>query len=274
MSIGGINANYSLTTKTPTANSGQNARPTFAHNHTWSSIGDMTNAWKKYTQEWSAYYSTAFAGSGANGDGKITQEELSDLLQSEFGGMGVKFTDSAVDEQNPSAGKFEVFIDETTRQKMANDPEYRAKVMGVIQSEMGGTGGYSVQGAGGVINDRTTGLSMNMIEGGPIYEGVPHSAGGTSTGGGIVSYTKSESGAKGKSMMELIMERLEKKREEKKEAERKEEAKKTREDLLEISVEAKAKIATLNETQATETEGATIEPDESDTLGNGLNVLA
>lgn len=274
MSIGGFNASYTMMTNAAAANSGQSARPSFAHNHTWSSIGDMTNAWKSYTQEWSSYYSGEFAGSGSEGDGKITQEELSELLQSEFGGMGVRFTDSAVDESNPAAGKFEVYIDDTTRGKMADDPEYRAKVMAVIQSEMAGSGGYSVDTGNGVVNDRTTGLSMNMIDGGPLYEGVPHSAGGTGTGAMTFVTSGSESGGKKKSMLEQIMERLEEKLEEKKEAEKKEKAKKAREDLLEISVEARTKVAVGAQEKTAGTEAAATGSDEPDTLGKEVNVLA
>ncbi len=272
--ISGLGSNYNILPQNTAAKNGQSATPTFAHNHTWGSINDMTNAWKAHTQDWKGYYSGAFAGSGSTGDGKISQEELNELLQSEFGGMGVKFTDGPVKEANASPGKFEVYIDDVNRQKMANDPEYRAAVMAVIQSEMAGTKGYSVQGSGGVINDRITGLSMNISEGNPLYEGVPHSAGGT--GSGAVAFaTSSTGGGEGakKSMLEIIKEKLEKKLEEKKEAEKKEAAKEAREDLLEISVEAKASVKSGAVEKLDEAREDAAEKDEM-TQGGELDVLA
>lgn len=273
--ISGIGANYNALLQNSAAKSGQNASPTFAHTHTWGSIDEMTGAWKKYTQEWKSAYSGSFAGSGSEGDGKISREELSELLNAEFGGMGVKFTDSAVDETKPSAGKFEVYIDAANRQKMANDPEYRASVFAVIQSEMAGTKGYSVQTASGVINDSTTGLSMNISEGNPLYEGVPHSAGGTGSATGFMTSSTGGSEKKKKSLLEQIQENLEKKLEEKKEAEKKEAAKKAREDLLELSVEAKASVqsGTLEKIDEAN-EKSTLADEDGTTLGGKLNVFA
>lgn len=273
--ISGLGSNYSILTQNSAAKNGQGGTPTFAHNHTWGSISDMTNAWKAHTQDWKGYYSGAFAGSGSAGDGKISQDELNQLLQSEFAGMGVKFTDGPVKEAGASPGKYEVYIDDTNRRKMANDPEYRAAVMAVIQSEMAGSKGYSVRTASGVNNDRTTGLSMNISEGNPLYEGVPHSAGGTSASNGIgtfdVSSTDGSDGKK-KSMLEIIQERMQKKLEEKKEAEKKEEAKKAREDLLEISVEAKAEIASGIVEKVNETDEKTA--GEKNANAGGVDLLA
>lgn len=279
--INGVSSNYNVSLQTSAQASasggGQNARPTFNHGHTWSSIGDMDNAWRQYTQDWANYYSKSFAGSGTEGDGKITQDELNALLESEFSGMGIRFTDGPVDTDNPKAGTFEVYIDQTNRQKMADDPEYRAKVMGVIQSETAGRNGYSVQMPSGVVSDRTTGLSMNIAGNKATYEGVPHSAGGTSTGGQMVTMTAGDDSDEGKSILEQILERLEKKLEEKKEQEKIEEAKKARQDLLEISVEAKAKAETVAVEKTDEPGNASAlasTDDEEEKTGGALNVLA
>lgn len=277
--LGGINSNYNISLQTSaqtSASGGQNAKPTFAHGHTWSSLGEMENAWRQHTQDWASYYSTSFSGSGAEGDGKITLDELNELLEAEFSGMGVKFTDSEVDTNNPKMGKFEVYIDQTNRQKMASDPEYRAKVMGVIQSELAGSNGYSVQMPSGTVNDRTTGLSMNIAGNTATYEGVPHSAGGTGSGQMMMVTSGGDSG-ESKSILEQILERLEKKQEEKKEKERIEAAKQARQDLLEISVEAKAKVQTATAEKIGEAEesDATIpDPDDEEKSGGLLNVLA
>lgn len=277
--ISGINTNFNVALQTSTQKStsnGEDARPTFAHGNTWGSLGEMDNAWRQYTKDWANYYSNSFSGSGAEGDGKITMDELNALLEAEFSGMGVKFTDGAVDTNNPKQGTFEVYIDQQNRQKMANDPEYRAKVMGVIQSEMAGSNGYSVQMPSGTVNDRTTGLSMNIAGSTATYEGVPHSAGGTGSGQGAMMTSSSGSG-ESKSILEQILEKLEKKKEEKKEQEKLEAAKKARQDLLEISVEAKAKTQTTTVEKTDESEKTSVvnpADDEDEKSGGTLNVLA
>lgn len=280
MGIGGFNANYNVVLQSTAGKSGQSATPTFAHNHTWGSISEMDTAFRNYGQEWRNVYSNSFAKSGTDGNGKISQDELNELLQKEFGSKGVQFTDGPVDVQNPKEGRYEVYIDDKNRQKMADDPEYRAKVMSVIQLEMAGAGGYSLQGPGGVRNDRTTGLSMSMAEGDPIFEGVPHSAGGTSASKGIGTFSMSSDGmSKGgvekekKSLLEQIKEAAEEKLKKKKEEEKRAAAKKAREDLLELSVEATTatKTGTVEKTAAT---GAAARQDDAESANGAVNVIA
>lgn len=241
--LGGINANFTVASQTSAGKGGQAATPKFAHNHTWESIDAMSKAFAQYGQEWRSVYSETFAGSGAEGDGRLTGEELNELLEKEFGGKGVRFVDG-VDIENPREGRFEVYIDEANRRKMAEDPEYRAQVFSVIQIEMAGADGYSVQLAGGPRSDRTTGLSMSIAEGNPLYEGVPHSAGGTSASKGIGTFSMSSGPEKsGKSLLEKIKEDQAKKLEEKKDREKRNAAKKEQRDRLELSIEATAKRA-------------------------------
>ncbi len=274
ITFGSANANYGMVLQNSTAKSGQSSTPTFANNKTWSSIGDMEKGFRSYGQEWRSVYSDSFSKAGSQGNGKITQEELSALLQSEFG--GINFTDSPVDINNPKEGVFEVYIDQTNRQKMADDPEYRAKVFSVIQLEMAGTNGYSVQTAAGQISDRTTGLSMSIAEGDPLYEGVPHSAGGTSASKGIAAYSMSsaDGGKEKKSVLEQILEDLEEKLEEQKELERREAAKKASQDILELSAGAQAKIKKDASEKTDATNGTSISSGEQENSDSIVDVIA
>lgn len=294
MSLGGIGANFNIAThtSTSTAKSGQSATPAFAHNHTWGSIAEMEQAFRKYGQEWRGVYSNEFAGSGANGDGKLTQEELNALLESEFGGLGATFVDSAA--KDVTVGKHQIYIDEKNRQKMANDPEFRAQVFSVIQIEMAGTRGYSVQGPGGPTHNRLTGSALSISEGDPLYEGVPHS--GMATGEHAMTQTTTSSGGapapaagantgktkKSKSMLQIIKEKLEEKLEKKREEEKLEEAKQAREDMVEISAEAGAKaadaveeaLAAEAEAEAADAEAEAAKAGETEQAGGRVDVLA
>lgn len=282
MSLGGIGANFNIATRTSTstAKSGQSATPAFAHNHTWGSIAEMEQAFRSYGKEWRGVYSSDFAGSGANGDGKLTQEELNALLESEFGGLGATFVDSAP--KDVTVGKHQIYIDEKNRQKMANDPEFRAQVFSVIQIEMAGSRGYSVQGPGGPTHNRLTGSALSISEGDPLYEGVPHSGMATgeptmtqttTTSGGAPAAAKAGKTKKSKSMLEIIKEKLEEKLEKKREEEKLKEAKQAREDMVEISAEAGAKAAdAVEEKLAAEAEAA--KPGEAEQAGGGLDILA
>lgn len=192
--------------------------------------------------------------------------------------MGATFIDSAPKE--PKAGRHEIYIDDKNLQKMADDPEYRAQVFSVIQIEMAGTRGYSVQGAGGVINDRLTGTALSMADGDPIYEGVPHS--GACVGTGAVQTFSSSSGGsapkatgkKSKSIMDMINERIEKRLEEKREKDKSEAARKAREDMLEISVEASAKAKDRAVERAVQPGEDAAAPTEPGAAGSALNILA
>ncbi len=242
MSIGNYTANFTLSTQT--AKKAQTATqtsgmPTWDSGRVWGSLGDMDRAFRSYSQEWNSYYSESFATAGASGDGILTRDELDDLLQSEFGGMGVTFIDRKPGE--PRAGRHDVYIDDANRQKMADDPEYRAKMMAVIQMEMAGTTGYAFNSGNGVVTNRLSGTVLSMAEGDPLYEGVPHSGGAVSDGAVRVSASAGAGESKGKGLMTLIIEKMQEMMEERRLRQEKEKQFEQDGVQVDISVEARSR---------------------------------
>ncbi len=254
ISIGNYSANFTLSTQaakkaqTATASSGM---PTWDSGRVWGSLGDMDRAFRSYSQEWNSYYSQSFATAGAAGDGILTRDELDELLQSEFGAMGVTFIDRKPGD--PKVGRHDVYIDDANRQKMADDPAYRAKMMSVIQMEMAGTTGYAINSGSGVVTNRLSGTVLSMAEGDPLYEGVPHSA--AAIGDGAVRVSSSDSGeSKGKGLMTLIIEKMQEMMEERRL--RQEREKRVEQDgvQVDISVEARSRRSVFD--------SAAVPPDE------------
>ncbi len=237
LNLGGmnLNVNFNVKTKTGSANAAQqNAKPSFDNGKVFNSLGDFTSALFKYEDEWSAEYVKQFADM-ENG-GKMTVDELKQLMQSEFSGFGVRFVDS--NPKDVSSGQHLVYIDEANLQKMASDPEYRAKNMALMQREFAGQNGYAFRDSRGVVNSKLTGTvfsltNENGMVDGSYYKGMAQGAttvqGSQDNGFGL----STSSGSKGKSVMEALSERQAELRErarEKREKERLEAERKTREE--------------------------------------------
>ena len=104
---------------------------------------------------------------------------------------------------------------------------------------------------------------------------MPHSAGGTSASKGVTFYSESSGTEKGhKSIFELIKEKLEKKLEEQKEQEKRDAAKQARQDMLEISVEAAAKVKSEAAEKVDAADAITTPLEDEETVGGALNILA
>ncbi|MDE6714375.1 MAG: hypothetical protein K2K20_11630, partial [Lachnospiraceae bacterium] len=75
-------------------------------------------------------------------------------------------------------GKFYLYIDQSQLQKMASDPEYRAKVYGLMDSELQGKKGYTLQYSDGRnVTSHTTGSIFSLCEANQKFagaDGIPY----------------------------------------------------------------------------------------------------
>lgn len=280
MSVGGsgFNANFNIAAKNMTAKKEQTdaasaGLPAFDHGRVWGSLGAFGDGLKEYQKEWEAVYSEKF--SGLENGGKISVDEMQELLQSEFSRFGIRFVNS--DPRDVTDGQHKVYIDDANMQKMANDPEYRGKVMALMQRELTNTQqGFSYQRNGETQNPgRLSGTVISISQENNAYGGIPYS--GMARGSGSISVSKSSiptasdraSDKKGKSMLEIIkemQEEREKKLEEKREKARIEARKKEREEQVTVSSDVSAEI-----TSAVVEDSPTIP--EPPTTGGSLDVV-
>lgn len=238
LNIGGmnLNVNFNIKTKNGTANAAQqNAKPSFENAKVFNSLGDFTSALFKYEDQWSAEYNKQFADM-ENG-GKMTVDELKEFMQSEFSSYDVRFVES--NPKDVSTGQHLVYIDESNLQKMASDPEYRAKNLALMQREFAGQNGYAFRDSRGVVNSKLTGTVFSLTNENGLVEGSYYK--GMAQGVTTVQHSQdngfgigTRSGTKGKSVMEALAERqaeLRERAKEKREKEHLEAERKSREEM-------------------------------------------
>ncbi|MCC8189741.1 MAG: hypothetical protein LIP77_03765 [Planctomycetes bacterium] len=175
----------------------------------FGSIAEVTSSLFALEDQWREKYTADLAG--AEGDGRMTVGDLTAYLNQEFAHCGVTFVD-----YNPSAvkaGQHLVYIDDTHRQRMADDPEYRAKTMALMQREFAGIQGCTIRDARGTVNHTLTGTVFSLCEeneevGGSKYRGMAQGAARTVGGaGGTDNATNTRGGSKKKSLLQLLAER-------------------------------------------------------------------
>ena len=231
--IGGLNVSLSVSVQASAARSGQSDRPVFDRNRVWSSLAEFNAAGVKYGEEWVKVYSDRF--SGLENGGKISMEELDGLLRSEFASFGAWFVDS--NPKDVRTGQNDIFIDDANRRKMANDPEYRARVFGLIQRELSlGSQGFRYQWNGETIQtSRLTGSVISISDENASHGGVPYlgmcTSGPTFSASSQGTASTKATPKKGKSILDMLKElaeELQKRMAEKRDAEKRETAKETR----------------------------------------------
>lgn len=91
------------------------------------------------------------------------------------------FPEYTLTDREPSkvvAGKQYLYIDEKQLQKMASDPEYRAKVYGLMDSELQGKKGYTLEYSDGrKVTSHLTGTIFSLAEKNRRYagaDGIPY----------------------------------------------------------------------------------------------------
>ncbi|MCG8550567.1 MAG: hypothetical protein MI799_09225 [Desulfobacterales bacterium] len=179
-------------------------------NKTYSSLGQMSRALVNYGKEQSRIYSTQFASMGKNG--KIGVDELKETIKTEF----PMYTMVPREPADVVDGRNLLYIDENNLRKMADNPEYRAKVFGLMRREGdSGAGTTTVRMNGGSHSFRTTGSVFSLSDGNESVGGIPYkgSARSISMSSTAISSSNSLSTGKDESWYEKMLEKIKEQRE-------------------------------------------------------------
>lgn len=170
------------------------AKPVWNPNKVYKYLENMNDGFQNYKKQAVSYYSSLI--SKQDGDGSMSVEELKKQI-SEW------FPEYTLTDSEPSkvvAGKYYLYIDDSQLEKMASDSSYRAKVYGLMDSELQGKKGYTLQYSDGRnVTSHLTGSIFSLSEKNRQYagaDGIPYLGSCTSDH----PFSSSESHAQAKSM--------------------------------------------------------------------------
>lgn len=155
------------TSKTKTAQ-----KPAWNPNKVYHYLEDMNQGFQDYRKQAVSYYASMI--SKQEGDGTLTVEELKKEIQELF----PEYTLTDSEPANVTQGKFYLYIDQSQLKKLASDPSYRAKVYGLMDSELQGKNGYTLQYSDGRnVTAHLTGSIFSLAESNHKYagaDGIPY----------------------------------------------------------------------------------------------------
>ena len=130
-------------------------------------LEDMEKGFQDYKRQAVKYYQSDLAAKGL--DTEISVDELKKSIKEYF--PQFRFTDREPEE--PVAGIHYLYIDRSQLNKMAADPSYRAKVFGLMDSELQGTKGYTLRYTSGkAVTNRIAGSIFSLAEVNRSIDGV------------------------------------------------------------------------------------------------------
>lgn len=148
------------------------AKPTWNPNKVYKYLEDMNQGFQNYKKQAVSYYRSMI--SQQEGDGTMSVEDLKKEIEEWF-------PDYTLTDSEPSkvvTGKFYLYIDQSQLKKMASDPEYRAKVYGLMDSELQGKKGYTLQYSDGRnVTSHLTGSIFSLCEANRKFagaDGIPY----------------------------------------------------------------------------------------------------
>lgn len=169
-------------------------KPTWNPNKVYTYLEDMNEGFQSYKKQAVSYYSSQISSQG--GDGKMSVEELKQEIKEWF----PEYTLTNSEPSKVVKGKYYLYIDDSQLKKMASDPAYRAKVYGLMDSELQGKKGYTLQYSDGRnVTSHLTGSIFSLSEKNRKYagaDGIPYLGSCTSD----TPFSSSESHAQVRSM--------------------------------------------------------------------------
>ncbi|MCH5280566.1 MAG: hypothetical protein J1E61_03790 [Lachnospiraceae bacterium] len=148
------------------------AKPTWNPGKVYQYLEDMNQGFQNYKKQAVSYYRSLI--SQQEGDGTMSVEDLKKEIKEWF----PEYTLTDSEPSKVVTGKFYLYIDQSQLQKMASDPAYRAKVYGLMDSELQGKKGYTLQYSDGRnVTSHLTGSIFSLCEGNRKYagaDGIPY----------------------------------------------------------------------------------------------------
>lgn len=155
-------------------------KPVWNPNKVYKYLEDMNQGFQDYKMQAVSYYSSMI--SRQEGDGTLSVEDLKKEIQDLF--PEYTLTDR---EPKLTQGKFYLYIDQSQLKKMAEDPTYRAKVYGLMDSELQGKKGFTLEYSDGrKVTSHLTGSVFSLTESNRKYagaDGIPYLGSCMSDGG-------------------------------------------------------------------------------------------
>lgn len=164
---------YRQIARTSADKSGNTAqKPVWNPNRVYRYLEDMNEGFQSYKKEAVSYYQSLIAGE--EGGGVLTIDELKSQIAEYF----PEYTLTDREPSDVKDGIFYLYIDEKNLQKLAEDPDYRAKVYGLMDSELQGKKGYTLQYSDGRnVTSHLTGSIFSLSEKNRKYagaDGIPY----------------------------------------------------------------------------------------------------
>lgn len=165
-------AAVAATSQTQGTRQTSSGKPTWNPNKVYKYLEDMNEGFQSYKKQAVSYYASQI--SKEQGDGTMSVDELKKQIKEWF----PEYTLTDSEPSQVVAGKFYLYIDDKQLQKMASDPSYRAKVYGLMDSELQGKKGYTLQYSDrGKVTSHLTGSIFSLSEKNRKYagaDGIPY----------------------------------------------------------------------------------------------------
>lgn len=143
--------------------------PEWNPNKVYDYLEDMSEGFQAYKRQAVKFYQSDFAVTGQ--DKEISVDELKKMIKDYF--PQYKLTDR--EPKEPVSGTFYLYIDQSQMNKLASDPSYRARVFGLMDSELQGSKGYTLKYTSGKnVTNRIAGSIFSLAEANRSIDGVGH----------------------------------------------------------------------------------------------------
>lgn len=167
-----IAAYASATTSVKGGTQTASGKPVWNPNKVYKYLEDMNEGFQTYKKQAVSYYSSLIAKQ--EGDGSMSV----DALKEEINNLFPEYTLTDSEPSKVKNGTFYLYIDKSQLQKMAADADYRAKVYGLMDSELQGIKGYTLQYSDGRnVTAHLTGSIFSLAEKNNKYagpDGIPY----------------------------------------------------------------------------------------------------